>query len=488
MGEITMIHVYNSQSGKKEEFKTLTPGEVKMYVCGPTVYDFLHVGNFRGPIFFNLVRNWLEHRGYKVTFVYNYTDVDDKIINRAREDGVPSEEIADRYVVEFKKDFDSLKLRAHTHNPRVTEYMHPIVEFVQELVQKNRAYAVDGDVYFDVHAFPEYGKLSHKNVADLEDGVRIEVDSRKKHPADFAVWKSSKDGEPSWPSPWGPGRPGWHIECSAMARGLLGDSIDIHGGGLDLIFPHHENEIAQTEAATGKPFVRYWMHNNMLNFGAQKMSKSLGNVRTARSFVAEYGAEVFKYLMLSAHYRSLIDFSPAQLDHVIAALARVYSALSLATRLSQSPADATVPPDFQKAVDDARRGIETSLDDDFNSAESMGKLFEVIRTFNNLTRTPGPVTPKKAAVAQSFLQFVGWYGDLMSLFREPPQEFLRQLDDRLLKQKNLQRADVDALVQERSAARASKDFKKSDELRDKLQGMGILVQDGAQGSEWEVAK
>ena len=480
-----MISVYNSQTQKKEEFQTIVPGEVKMYVCGPTVYDFLHVGNFRGAIFFNLVRNWLEYRSFKVTFVYNYTDVDDKIINRAKADGVTSEEIANQYVLEFQKDFDSLKLRRHTHNPRVTEFMPPIVEFVQELIKNGKAYVADGDVYFDVHSIPDYGKLSHKKVEDLEQGVRIEVDSRKKHPADFAVWKSSKAGEPSWPSPWGQGRPGWHIECSAMARGLLGDSIDIHGGGLDLIFPHHENEVAQSEGATGKPFVRYWMHNNMLNFGSQKMSKSLGNVRTARSFVKEYNAEIFKYLMLSAHYRSVLDFSPTQIEHVISNLARIYSAMALASKVAGAGPEV---PEFQKVIEEAKSGVEKSLDDDFNTPEALARLFEVIRSFNSSVRTPGPVTPKKAMIAKAFLEFSTWFGGLMSLLSEPPTEFLVTLDDMLLKKKNLERGQVDLLVKERGGARAAKDFKRADELRDQLIGMGILVQDSAQGSDWEVAK
>lgn len=482
------LSIYNSQSHKKEEFVPLEPGEVKMYVCGPTVYDFLHVGNFRGAIFFNLVRNWLEYRGYKVNFVYNYTDVDDKIIARAVKDKVSAEEIATRFIGEFQQDFDSLNLRKHSHNPKVTDFMSEIVSFVEQLIAKGRAYPMEGDVYFDVHSFPEYGKLSHKKVEDLEAGVRIEIDSRKKHAADFALWKKSKPGEPSWPSPWGEGRPGWHIECSAMARGLLGDTIDIHGGGLDLIFPHHENEIAQSEGATGKTFARYWMHNNMLNFGSQKMSKSLGNVRSARSFVKEYNAEIFKYLMLSAHYRSVLDFSPLQIEHVISGLARVYSALCFAEKVAAHPADAVPPADFTKILEDAKTGVEKALDDDFNTPEALARLFEVIRGFNNVVRTPGAVTPKKAAIAKGVLEFAKWLGGMMSLFAEPPAQFLQTLDDMLLKQKGLDREQVNQLVQQRSQARANKDFKTGDELRGKLQEMGIAVQDGAAGSEWEVAK
>jgi len=273
-----------------------------------------------------------------------------------------------------------------------------------------------------------------------------------------------------------------------MVRGILGDSIDIHGGGLDLLFPHHENEIAQSEGATGKPFARYWMHNNMLNFGSQKMSKSLGNVRTARSFVKEYNAEIFKYLMLSAHYRSILDFSPTQIDHVISNLARIYSALALAKKVAQQPADAEAPADFSKIVADAKAGVEASMDDDFNTPEVLARLFEVIRAFNNSVRTPGAVTPKKAATAKAFLQFAGWLGGPMSLFAESPAEFLRTLDDMLLRKKNIERAAVDQLVGARTQARAAKDFAKADELRKQLVDMGIMVQDTAAGGEWEVLK
>lgn len=482
------IVIHNSQSNKKEEFVPLNAGEVKMYVCGPTVYDFLHVGNFRGAIFFNLVRNWFEYRGYQVTFVYNYTDVDDKIINRAKADGVDSHQISEKYIVEFEKDFNSLGLKKHSHNPKVTEFMNEIIELNKKLIANGKAYEMEGDVYFDVHNFPEYGKLSHKNIEDLESGVRIDVDARKKHAADFALWKKAKEGEPFWDSPWGKGRPGWHIECSAMAGSLLGEQIDIHGGGLDLIFPHHENEVAQSEGAHGKQFAKYWMHNNMLNFGSQKMSKSLGNVRSARDFMKEYHPEIFKYLMLSAHYRSIIDFSPQQIEHVISGLARIYSALYLADSAAKAPADATTPADFQKVLDEATKGVETSLDDDFNTAEAMARLFEVVRTFNTLVRTPGPVTMKKAAVAKAFLQWTSWLGNLMSLFGEPPGAFLRFLDDMLLKRKNLERANVDQLVAARGQARANKDFAKADELRKQLLEMGIAVQDTPSGSEWEVAK
>jgi len=338
-----------------------------------------------------------------------------------------------------------------------------------------------------VHAYPSYGELSHKNLEDLEQGVRIEVDARKKHPADFALWKKAKPGEPSWASPWSEGRPGWHIECSAMIKGILGESIDIHGGGMDLLFPHHENERAQSEGLTGKPFVNYWMHNNMLQFGNQKMSKSLGNVRTGRSFLTEFHPEILKYLMLSAHYRSILDFSPTAIDNTITSLARFYSAMAFAEKLAGQSSSAAAPAAFEQTLQSATTGIETALDDDFNTPEVLARMFEVVRQFNNLARTPKQ-TPEKIALAVKFRDWLRSWGETMSLFQEEPAEFLLFLDDMLLKKKNLDRSQIDQKVQERSQARLAKDFKKADELRVELTALGIAVQDTPTGSEWEVAK
>lgn len=479
-----MIQIFNSQSQKKEEFRPLEPGKVKMYVCGPTVYDFLHVGNFRGPIFFNVVRNWFEKSGYEVTFIYNYTDVDDKIIDRANKDGVSATEVSQTYIKEFEADFAKLKLRKHTRNPRVTEFMAAIIQFVEGLVHNGKAYVVDGDVYYDVHAYSGYGELSHKKLEDLESGFRIEVDSRKKHPADFALWKKAKPGEPSWPSPWSEGRPGWHIECSSMIKGILGDSIDIHGGGLDLLFPHHENERAQSEGLTGKPFVKYWMHNNMLVFGSQKMSKSLGNVKTCRAFINEYHPEILKYLMLSAHYRSLLDFSQTTIDHTITALARIYSALSWADSLRET---GKIPEKFVQTLTRADEGVKVALEDDFNTPEVLARIFEVVREFNLIARS-GKVTPETKALADGFFNWCRKTGELMSLFQETPNEFLRFLDDMLLKKANLERSEIDHLVKERAEARLAKNFSRADELRVKLTGLGISVHDSPEGSKWEVTK
>ena len=322
--------IYNSKTRKREIFKPFKEGEVKMYCCGPTVYDFLHVGNFRGAVFYNFVFNWLKRLGYKVSYAYNFTDVDDKILNRAKAEGVSSKEIADRFIGEFWKDFKALKLSSHTHNPRVTEHIDSIIDLIGELIEKGRAYVVEGEVFYSIDSFSDYGKLSHRSPSDMRSGSRIEVDSKKRNPLDFSLWKPVLEGQTGWPSPWGRGRPGWHIECSAMTRSLFGEQIDIHGGGMDLIFPHHENEIAQSEGATGKEYAGYWVHNNMFTFGGAKMSKSLGNIRRMRDFLEKFNGETFKYMVLSVHYRSEADFTEATIQNATLALGRIYSSLGKA--------------------------------------------------------------------------------------------------------------------------------------------------------------
>ncbi len=327
------LKLYNTLTKNKEEFHSIIPGEVSIYVCGPTVYDFLHVGNFRGPVFFNLVRNWLEAKGFRVRYIANFTDIDDKIITRSLKENVDSLVISERYIDEYKTDFNGLGLRKLDQNPKVTEHLPAIIELTQKLIETGKAYVVDGEVLFSVRSFTEYGKLSKRDIEDMRTGTRIAPGEKKRDPLDFSLWKPAKPGEPSWPSPWGPGRPGWHIECSAMIKELFGDTIDIHGGGMDLIFPHHENEVAQSEAATGKPFVKYWLHWNMINFSGQKMSKSLGNVRTARAFLQEYNAEIYKFMILSVHYRSPSDFSELGIERAVAGLARIYSSLANAEQM-----------------------------------------------------------------------------------------------------------------------------------------------------------
>lgn len=482
------IRIFNTLSHKKEEFVPLVPGQVKMYVCGPTVYDFLHVGNFVGAIYFNLVRNWLEKRGYKVDFVYNYTDVDDKIINRAKADGVDASQIAEKYILEFQKDFKALHLKAHTKNPRVTEYMEEIIDFIKALVTDGKAYQMKGDVYFDVQKFTEYGKLSNKKLDELVAGHRVDVNDQKKHVADFALWKTAKDGEPFWDSPWGKGRPGWHIECSAMNYAIHGEQIDIHGGGLDLTFPHHENEIAQSEARTGKPFAKYWMHNNLLQFGQAKMSKSLGNVRTGRSFLEEYNGEVLKFFVLSSHYRSTIDFSQEQVERAIGNLARFYSSMAHAKSLAKGSSLAPAPDKFKEALEKADKEFSSSLDDDFNSAKAFAELYEIMRIYNTLCRKAGKVTAEQQAIADAYYYWLKNKGEVMALFQEEPETYLRSLDNMLLGKKGLQRETIDALVNERTQARVEKNYKRSDEIRDELLKLGIQIQDSTGSTHWEVDK
>ena len=327
------LHIYNTLSGKKETFYPLKPPAVKMYCCGPTVYDLLHVGNFRGAVVYHLCRQWMEKgHNYQVKFVYNFTDIDDKILQKAQELKISWKEVAEKFIEAFWQDFNALKLRSHTFNPRATEYIDSMVDMIKKLVEKKKAYVSRGDVIYDIDSFKEYGKLSHKKVGDLQAGKRVAVDDKKKNPLDFVLWKKSKKGEPGWDSPWGQGRPGWHIECSAMNCVLLGEQIDIHGGGMDLIFPHHENEIAQSEAFSEKPFVRYWIHTNLITFSGQKMSKSLGNIYRMRSFLEKYGGELFKFFVLSVHYRSTLDFSEKTLHQAIGQLAKIYSSLNVAQR------------------------------------------------------------------------------------------------------------------------------------------------------------
>ncbi len=483
------LKVYNTLNRKKEDFQSLEPGQVKMYCCGPTVYDFLHVGNFRGAVFYNFVKNWLQKSGYKVTFVYNFTDVDDKILNRAAADKVTPKEVAERFIDEFKKDFAALGLTPHDHNPRVTEHMTGIIQLVERLIKNQKAYVVDGEVYYSIKSFEGYGKLSNRNIDDMQAGARVEVDPKKQHPLDFTLWKPAKPGEQSWPSPWGEGRPGWHIECSCMIHDVLGEQIDIHGGGMDLIFPHHENEIAQGEGASGKHYAKYWLHNNMFTFSGAKMSKSLGNIRTMRSFLETYPAEVFKYLVMSVHYRSESDFSDATIENCIAGLARIYAALKMADDVSgDAPAATPASQAFEKAIAAAQSNMNEAYNDDFNTSKAMADLFEIVRLFNQKVRFGMKSTPELQMFAQLFKNFVTTNGQLMALFQEPAAEFLKTMDQTLIRIKNIDVDKIEELVQKRLQARAEKNYTLSDEYRKQLNDMGIEVRDAASQSFWEVIK
>lgn len=484
------LKLYNTLTKNKETFQPIKAGEVSIYVCGPTVYDFLHVGNFRGPVVFGMMRNWFEFRGFKVKYVSNFTDIDDKIITRSLKENVDSLVISERYIEEYRTDYRTLGLRAHDQNPKVTEHLKDIIEVTEALIANGKAYVADGEVLYSVRSFPEYGKLSRRDIDDLQSGARVEPGEKKRDPLDFSLWKPAKPGEPSWPSPWGAGRPGWHIECSAMVKAIFGDSIDIHGGGMDLIFPHHENEVAQSEGATGKPFAKYWVHWNMINFGDRKMSKSLGNVTTAREFLKEYNAEIYKFMILSVHYRSISDFSEHGIERAVAGLARVYSAMAQAERVLEqagSVSEGKIAPALSQAMTGGREKIHLAMDDDFNTPEVFAEIFNVIRAYNATVR-PGKPTADSVVNARSMLDWLKEQGRFMSLFQEKATTFLVTLDDMLLRQKGLSREVIDAKVAERWAARVAKDFAASDRFRDELNAMGVSISDTVDGTRWEVTK
>lgn len=482
------LKIYNTLTRTKEVFQPINAPDVKMYVCGPTVYDFLHVGNFRGPVVFNMIRNYLEMLGYKVTFALNFTDIDDKIIKRANEQGVESNALAEKYIAEYKKDFEILKLRPHDLNPKVTEHLPAINNMISDLVANGTAYVVDGDVWYSIEKFKEYGKLSGRNPEELMAGARVEVEEKKRNPMDFALWKSAKPGEPSWDSPWGKGRPGWHIECSAMNQAIFGDQIDIHGGGTDLMFPHHENEIAQTEGCTHKTFSKYWIHWQMLNFSGQKMSKSLGNILSMREFSEKYHPEIYKFMILSIHYRSVADFNEDVIHRAISSLAKVYSALSLADSYLSASDVKLDSLKMAPATEASWNKVMSSLSDDFNMAEVLAVIYELTKTFNQSVKRGLKANPAVIEKCAQFKLFFTKLSGLTSLFGEDSTSFVKFLDDKLIQIYNINVEHVKKLIAERTQARADKNFALSDQLRDQLNQMKIAVSDTSEGMIWEVAK
>lgn len=487
------IKVYNTLSRELEDFKPLNPPQVKMYCCGPTVYDLLHVGNFRGAVFYNLLRNHLEKRGFEVTYVYNFTDIDDKIIKRAQEEGSNPSNIAEKYITEFHKDFDALKLRPHSINPRVTESLDAIIQVIQDLINNNKAYEIEGEVFYQIENFADYGKLSQRNTDELLEGSRKAVDDKKRNALDFTLWKPAKEGEQSFDSPWGKGRPGWHIECTAMIHKHLGPEIDIHGGGIDLLFPHHENEIAQSEGAcSGSHYVKYWIHNNMFTFSGAKMSKSLGNVRTMRSFLEEFNGEIFKFIVLGSHYRSEADFSDQAIQKAMEGLSRIYTALNEAHKRAVSSKDAKLEGtalDFEKYIQEKEKEIGEHLDNDFATPKVFSLFFEIVRHYNQIVPANSKVTPENKEVSLIFLDFFKKTGAIFSLFQEKPFDaFLKSLDLILLKNLDISESDIEKLIEERSLAKKEKDYQKADAVRDKLSENKILIMDTPEGTKWEVNK
>ncbi|MCR4443091.1 MAG: cysteine--tRNA ligase [Peptococcaceae bacterium] len=473
------LKVFNTLTGKKEAFIPLEPGKVRIYVCGPTTYNLIHLGNARPLVVFDTVRRYLEHLGYQVTYVQNFTDVDDKIIKRAREENVPPSELAERYVREYYKDSDALMVKRATVHPRVSEHMDDIIKFIEGLFQKGYAYEIDGDVYFAVTRFKEYGKLSSRTLDELMAGARVEVDERKAHPADFALWKKSRPGEPWWESPWGPGRPGWHIECSAMSHKYLGNSFDIHAGGCDLIFPHHENEIAQSEALHGVPMAKYWLHNGFITVNEEKMSKSLGNFFLLRDILDLYAPGAVRFYLLSTHYRSPLDFDDEKLETAKKGWDRLRNAYRLCREAvgdvssPEKQAGLVFPGQLPKEVEAARRQFYEAMNDDFNTALAIAALFDLARTLNTAA-AQGIASPGVLEVLEygqeTFVELSGVLGI--------------RLDDSGKHEPALVGQLVDLIIALRQEARAKKDYQTSDKIRENLKQLGIVLEDTPQGVRW----
>ena len=460
------MKIYNSQTRRKEEFVPIEPGKVRIYSCGPTVYNYFHIGNARPFIMFDPLRRYLEYRGYEVKFVQNFTDIDDKMIKRANEEGTTVEELGDRFIAEYFKDADALGIHRATVHPRATRHIGDIIGLIKRLEKNGLAYNVNGDVYFDTEAFPGYGKLSGQNLEDLEAGARIDVDDAKRHPMDFALWKAQKPGEPAWPSPWGMGRPGWHIECSAMSMKYLGETIDIHCGGKDLLFPHHENEIAQSEGATGKPFVHYWMHNGHINVDNQKMSKSLGNFFTVRDISKEFDLEAVRMFMISAHYRSPVNFSKEMIEQSKAALDRLYTARDNWTFLLDHAPERELNEAEQALIAKGREAVakfDEAMDDDLNTADAIGAIFELVKE-GNLAITADTA---RAAI-KSTLSTLKEMTDVLGI---------------LARENDAIPDDIKALVEQRKQARAEKNWAESDRLRDEITARGFVLEDTPKGAK-----
>jgi cysteinyl-tRNA synthetase len=459
------LQIYNTLSRRKEEFVPLRPGEARMYVCGITAYDFCHIGHARSAIVFDVIRRYLGFKGYHVTFVKNFTDVDDKIIKRANQEGLSSQEVSERYIAAYQEDMKALGVRPADVEPRATEHISGMIRLIERLIARGVAYVVDGDVCFEVRKFAPYGRLSGKNLDELLAGARVEVDERKRDPRDFALWKASKPGEPSWESPWGPGRPGWHIECSAMSMEHLGESFDIHGGGEDLVFPHHECEIAQSEAVTGCPFVRYWIHNGFVNLGAEKMSKSLGNVLMIKELVKRHDPEALRLYLLGTHYRSPLEFSEERVSDSARALER-FSRLRRDAHAflgGRAPAVRELPEELQGF----RVRFERAMDDDFNTPQALGVLFDFARAlYDYHERSEESQTEKEA--------FAGGVGELVAL-----GEGLGLFQGAF--EKPGPSPEIERLVAERSAARTRRDWKRADQIRDEIRRLGWVVEDTPSG-------
>ena len=486
------IRIHNTLSGKKEEFVPLQEKKVGMYVCGVTVYDLCHIGHARAAIVFDTIYRYFRYRGYGVTFVRNFTDIDDKIIRRANEEEVDCKTIAEKYIGEFNIDMGRLGLEKPSVEPKATEHIPEMITLISTLMQKGWAYQGGGDIFFSVEKFKDYGKLSKRNLEEMQAGARVEIDGKKENPLDFALWKASKPGEPFWESPWGKGRPGWHIECSVMSQKYLGETFDIHGGGRDLIFPHHENEIAQSEGATGKTFVRYWIHNGFVNINKEKMSKSLGNILTIKEILKDWHPEVLRLFFLSHHYRSPVDYSEDSFIEVKSGLDRFYSTLNAIQEewkkpLSKEKLDSPVIENCRKNIESFQARFEEAMDDDFNTAEALGYFYDLQRNLNSLLDiSKGRPTEEVASLLKKGLGHFTNIGWVFGLFREDPEVYIAEQRKEGLKKLDLTEEEILRSIEARNLARKEKNWKRGDEIRNDLLSKGIILEDTPLGTNWKL--
>ena len=480
------LKIYNTLTRKKEPFVPVNPGKIGMYVCGVTVYDMCHIGHARSVVLFDVIYRYLVKTGLDVNYIRNFTDIDDKIINRANQLGEDWKQLAERYVKEFHIDMDALGVKRPNIEPKATDHIQDIISLIAALIDTGHAYEADGDVMFSVTSFSTYGKLSGKKTEDLVSGARVEIDEKKKDPLDFALWKAAKIGEPFWNSPWGPGRPGWHIECSAMSMRYLGPTFDIHGGGADLTFPHHENEIAQSEAATGEPFAKYWIHNGFVNIRSEKMSKSLGNVLNIRDILKDTHPETLRLFLLSSHYRSPLDFSDTSIKEASVGLERLYAALSSLEELERSGGEISSLPE---ELSNLEMRFREAMDDDFNTPKGLAIMFEASRAINRIHTESGGNKEKIPApdlLEKARKELLGWAQDVFGILNETSQDFLERARKSGAIELGISEDEIRELLDQRAEARKARNFKLADEIRDKLLSWGILIEDGPKGSIWRV--
>jgi cysteinyl-tRNA synthetase len=477
------LRIYNTLSRKKEPFKPVQPGKVGMYVCGPTVYDSCHIGHARSVVVFDVVARYLRTKGFDVTYVRNFTDIDDKIIDKAKQLGIESQAVAEKFIKEFYTDMDALNVERATIEPKATEHISQIIMFIEKLIEGGFAYRIEGEVYYSVETFKEYGLLSGRKLEDMEAGARVDINEKKRNPFDFVLWKSAKSGEPAWESPWGKGRPGWHIECSAMSHHYLGETFDIHGGGKDLNFPHHENEIAQSEVIFGKPFVKYWIHNGFVNIDQEKMSKSLGNFMMIKDVLKTYHPEVVRLFLLSNHYRSPIDFTDKAMDEARTGLDKIYALLE---RIDE------------KTDVHALQGTEAgncwenfceAMDDDFNTARGIGIIFDAVRNMNRLLdQVVGKLSPELELTIQATLSDLLRAGNILGIMTESPKTYFEKRRSESLRKQAIDSAVVERMVEERVVARKARDWETADQIRKQLQDMNVVVEDHPEGTIWKIIK